>query len=132
MPNKLNLLNNLLWTTLSYTFFKSINNKYFVNLFFTFFISDTLCHNLNKFNSVPHPLINPICFLFINFLIFISFNNLVNITDSIVLSIVLDIAIGLKLLTSPGSFAFLFKQNNLLVVISSGITPVLNIYLIYF
>jgi hypothetical protein len=32
-------------------------------------------------------------------------------------------AIGLKLFTLPGSFAFLFKQNNLLVVISSGITP---------
>ena len=32
----------------------------------------------------------------------------------------LDIAIGLILFISPGSFAFLFKQNNLLVVISSG------------
>ena len=55
--------------------------------------------------------------------VFISSNNLVNIADSIILIIVLDIAIGLKLLTSPGSFAFLFKQNNLLVIISSGITP---------
>ena len=34
----------------------------------------------------------------------------------------LDIAIGLILFTSPTSSAFLFKQNNLLVVISSDIT----------
>ena len=36
---------------------------------------------------------------------------------------VLDIAICIILLISPTSSAYLFKQNNLLVVISSGITP---------
>ena len=49
--------------------------------------------------------------------------NLVNIADSINFIKVLDIAIGLILFISPTSSAFLFKQNNLFVVISSGITP---------
>ena len=62
-------------------------NKYLVYFLVDFLISNTLCLNFNKFNSVPHPLINPICFLFINFLSFTSFNNLVNIADSIILNI---------------------------------------------
>ena len=41
--------------------------KYLGKQFLTFLISCTLCLNLNKFNCVQHPLINPICFLFINF-----------------------------------------------------------------
>ena len=111
-PGEAKGLNNLVWFTLSYAVFKSINSKYLVYLLLVFLISNTLCLNFNKFNSVPHPLINPICFLF-NFLSFTSFNNLVNNADSIILSILLDIAIGLRLLASPVSFAFLFKQNKL-------------------
>lgn len=103
--------------------FKSINTKYLVNKFFSFLISKTFCLNFNKFNSVPHPLINPICLLHNIFFSLISLINLVKIADSINFKNVLDIAIGLILLISPTSSAFLFKQNNLLVVISSGITP---------
>ena len=63
--------------------------------FFSFFKSLTLCLNYNKFNSVPHPLINPICLLHNIFFSLISFTNLVNIADSINFTKVLDIAICL-------------------------------------
>ena len=72
-----NFSNNLVWITLSYAFFKSINTKYLLNLFLSFLTSFILSFNLNKFNSVPHPFINPICLLHNIFLLFISSNNLV-------------------------------------------------------
>ena len=104
----------------------SINTKYLVNKSFSFLISKTFCLNFNKFNSVPHPLINPICLLHNIFFSLISLINLVKIADSINFKNVLDIAIDLILLISPTSSAFLFKQKILLVVNSSDITPGIN------